>query len=110
MPNEGTALYPYLSFRFAVIYPFTAGCTLVVPASESPSSVDIMQIIQEERCKAIGVLFVKDCHGLFHSPHLGDYDLSSLDRASEDQRPSRLRVESETPWRAAVVAAPMRKE
>ncbi|XP_019630011.1 PREDICTED: acyl-CoA synthetase family member 2, mitochondrial-like [Branchiostoma belcheri] len=80
MPNEGTVLYPYLSFRFAVIYPFTAGCTLVVPASESPSPVEIMQIIQEERCKAIGVLFMKECHGLFHSPHLGDYDLSSLER------------------------------
>ncbi|XP_078659506.1 medium-chain acyl-CoA ligase ACSF2, mitochondrial-like isoform X2 [Branchiostoma floridae x Branchiostoma belcheri] len=80
LPNEGTVLYPYLSFRFAVIYPFTAGCTLVVPASESPSPVDIMQIIQEERCKAIGVLFMKECHGLFHSPDLGDYDLSSLER------------------------------
>ncbi|XP_078658813.1 medium-chain acyl-CoA ligase ACSF2, mitochondrial-like [Branchiostoma floridae x Branchiostoma belcheri] len=80
MPNEGTVLYPYLSFRFAVIYPFTAGCTLVVSDSESPSPVEIMQIIQEERCKAIGVLFMKECHGLFHSPHLGDYDLSSLER------------------------------
>ncbi|CAH1257148.1 ACSF2 [Branchiostoma lanceolatum] len=78
MPKEGTALYPYLSFRYAVIYPFTAGCTLVVPANMSPSAVDIMEIIQEERCKAIGVLYLKDCHGLLHDPHLSEYDLSSL--------------------------------
>ncbi|XP_035673472.1 medium-chain acyl-CoA ligase ACSF2, mitochondrial-like isoform X2 [Branchiostoma floridae] len=80
MPNEGTALYPYLTFRFAVIYPFTAGCTLVVPASSSPSSVEMLEILQEEKCKAIGVLYLKECHGLLHDPHLGDYDLSSLDR------------------------------
>ncbi|KAI8483398.1 hypothetical protein Bbelb_388610 [Branchiostoma belcheri] len=49
LPNEGTALYPYLPLWWVVIYPFTAGCTLVVPASLSPSPVEIMQIIQEER-------------------------------------------------------------
>ncbi|XP_035673516.1 medium-chain acyl-CoA ligase ACSF2, mitochondrial-like [Branchiostoma floridae] len=80
MPKEGTALYPYLTFRFAVIYPFTAGCALVVPASSSPSSREMLEILQEEKCKAIGILYLKECHGLFHDPHLGDYDLSSLDR------------------------------
>eukprot|EP00058_Branchiostoma_floridae_P023029 XP_002608519.1 hypothetical protein BRAFLDRAFT_92399 [Branchiostoma floridae] len=84
MPNEGTALYPYLTFRFAVIYPFTAGCTLVVPASSSPSSREMLEILQEEKCKAIGILYLKECHGLFHDPHLGDYDLSSLDRDLRD--------------------------
>ncbi|CAH1257149.1 ACSF2 [Branchiostoma lanceolatum] len=82
LPKEGMALYPYLAFHYAVIYPFTAGCTLVVPASMSPTAVEIMQIIQEERCKAIGVLYLKDCHGLFHDPHFGEYDLSSLDRVT----------------------------
>ncbi|XP_066276340.1 medium-chain acyl-CoA ligase ACSF2, mitochondrial-like isoform X2 [Branchiostoma lanceolatum] len=80
LPKEGMALYPYLAFQYAVIYPFTAGCTLVVPASMSPTAVEIMQMIQEERCKAIGVLYLKECHGLFHDPHFGEYDLSSLDR------------------------------
>ncbi|XP_019619621.1 PREDICTED: acyl-CoA synthetase family member 2, mitochondrial-like [Branchiostoma belcheri] len=80
LPNEGTALYPYLPLWWVVIYPFTAGCTLVVPASLSPSPVEIMQIIQEERCKSISAIFVKDCHDLLHSPHLDEYDLSSLER------------------------------
>ncbi|XP_078586727.1 medium-chain acyl-CoA ligase ACSF2, mitochondrial-like [Branchiostoma floridae x Branchiostoma japonicum] len=80
MPNEGTALYPYLAFQYSVLCPFTAGCTVVVPATSSPSSVEMLEIIQEERCKAIGVLYMKDCHGLLHDPHYGDYDLSSLDR------------------------------
>ncbi|KAI8513285.1 hypothetical protein Bbelb_099240 [Branchiostoma belcheri] len=80
LPNEGTALYPYLPFRWAVIYPFTAGCTLVVPASLSPSPVEMMQIIQEERCKSIGVIFVKEFHDFLHNPHLDEYDLSSLER------------------------------
>ncbi|XP_066295440.1 putative acyl-CoA synthetase YngI isoform X2 [Branchiostoma lanceolatum] len=79
LPNVGSTLYTYFSTPVYTIAPFfIPGCAVVVPASTSPSSVEIMKTIQEERCHSISVLWLKDFHDLLYHPHLGDYDLSSI--------------------------------
>ncbi|CAH1273852.1 ACSF2 [Branchiostoma lanceolatum] len=79
MPNKGTVLHPCLLW-FDVMWPFVAGFTIVVPANRCFSSSEILKTMQEERCHSIVSLYVKECHRLLHDPHLGDYDLSSLER------------------------------
>ncbi|XP_035697811.1 medium-chain acyl-CoA ligase ACSF2, mitochondrial-like [Branchiostoma floridae] len=80
-PTEGptTALYPYLSFPTRVPLPmFTPGFAFVFPASTAPSSVEIMETIQEERCHSIALMYRKDFHDLLYDQRLGEYDLSSV--------------------------------